>query len=151
MIVQKTSVFPAGRDAVFQKLQQLETLQYIAEPYAAFEPVDQAVQTWTVGSTSSYRFRLFGVIPFGTHTIHIERFDPECISSREKNDHVPVWNHDIMLEQADANHTRYTDRVEIQAGWKTVFIWLWANAFYAHRQRKWIKLLQENVKEEHRI
>ena len=151
MIVQKTSVFPAGRDAVFQKLLQLETLQYIAEPYAAFEPTDRTVHTWTVGSTSSYRFRLFGVIPFGTHTIHIERFDPEGISSREKNEHVPVWNHDITLEQADANYTRYTDHVEIQAGWKTVFIWLWANAFYAHRQRKWIKLLRENVKEEHRI
>lgn len=143
MIVQKTSVFPAGRDAIFQKLQQLETLQYIAEPYAAFEPADRTVHTWTAGSTSSYRFRLFCVIPFGTHTIHIERFDQEGISSRETNEHVPVWNHDIMLEQTDANHTRYTDRVEIHAGWKTVFIWLWANAFFAHRQRKWIKLLQK--------
>ncbi len=151
MIVQKTSVFPAGRDAVFQKLQQLETLQFIAEPYAAFEPIDRTVHTWTVGSTSSCRFRLFGVIPFGTHTIHIVRFDPDGISSREKNDHVPVWNHDIMLEQADENHTRYTDRVEIQAGWKTMFIWLWANAFYAHRQRKWIKLLQKDIKKGHRI
>jgi len=30
-----------------------------------------------------------------------------------------------------------------EAGWKTLFIWLWANMFYAHRQRKWIRLLQE--------
>ena len=152
MIVQKTSVFPAGRDAVFQKLRQLETLQYIAAPYAAFEPADHtAARTWAACSTSSYRFRLFGVIPFGTHTIHIVRFDPEGISSREKNEHVPVWNHDITLEQTDADHTRYMDRVEIHAGWKTVFIWLWANAFYAHRQRKWIKLLQADGKEKHRL
>ena len=142
MTVQRTSVFPAGRETVFRKLQQLETLQYIAWPYAAFEPVGDAARTWTVGSTSSYRFRLFGVIPFGTHTIHIVRFDPEGISSREGNEHVPVWNHDILLEPADADHTRYTDRVEIRAGWKTGFVWLWANAFYAHRQRKWIRLLK---------
>ena len=90
MIVQKTSVFPAGRDAVFQKLQKLETLRYIAWPFATFEPVDNAVPTWTVGGTFSYRFRLFGVIPFGTHTIHIVRFDPESIRSREANEHVPV-------------------------------------------------------------
>ena len=141
MIVQKTSVFPAGRDAVFQKLQKLETLQYIAWPFATFEPVDNAVPTWTVGSTSSYRFRLFGVIPFGTHTIHIVRFDPESIRSREANEHVPVWNHDIIMEPVDANHTEYTDRVEIRAGWKTAFIWVWANAFYANRQRKWIRLV----------
>lgn len=143
MTVQKTSVFPAGRDAVFQKLQQLETLQFIAKPYATFEPVGNAVHIWKAGSTSSFRFRLFGVIPFGTHTIHIVRFDRSGVGSREGNKHVPVWNHDITMEPVDAKHTRYTDRVEIQAGWKTVFIWLWANAFYAHRQRKWIRLLQD--------
>ena len=142
MVVQKTSVFPAGRDYVFQKLQLLKTLQYITWPYAAFEPVGETVSTWEVGSTSAYRFRLFGVIPFGTHTIHIVRFDPDGISSCEENEHVPVWNHDITLKAVDAKHTRYTDRVEIQAGWKTVFIWLWANVFYAHRQRKWIRLLK---------
>jgi len=143
MIVQKTSVFPASRDVIFQKLQQLKTLQYIARPYATFEPVGDVVYTWTVGSTSSYRFRLFGVIPFGTHTIHIVRFDPDQVSSREGNEHVPVWNHDIMMEQIDKARTRYTDHVEIKAGWKTIFIWLWAKAFYAHRQRKWIRLLKE--------
>ena len=82
MIVQKTSVFPAGRDAVFQKLQKLETLQYIAWPFATFEPVGNAVLTWTVGSTSSYRFRLFGVIPFGTHTIPFVQTWPEVLKKR---------------------------------------------------------------------
>ena len=143
MIVLKTSVFPAGRDTVFRKLQQLKTLQYISWPYASFEPVGKSLSVWSVGSMSAYRFRLFGVIPFGTHTIHIVRFDRDGISSREKNQHVPVWNHDIMLEPVDTRHTRYTDRVEIKARWKTVYIWLWANAFYAHRQRKWIKLLRQ--------
>lgn len=101
-----------------------------------------AAHIWTVGGTSSFRFRLFGVIPFGTHTIHIVRFDPAGVSSREGNEHVPVWNHDILMDPLDADHTRYTDRVEIQAGWKTVFVWLWANLFYAHRQRRWIRLLK---------
>lgn len=142
MVVQKTSLFPASKETVFCKLQQLKTLQYIAWPFAGFEPIGKTVSTWEVGSTSAYRFRLFGVIPFGTHTIHIVRFDPDGISSCEENEHVPVWNHDITLKAVDAKHTRYTDRVEIQAGWKTVFIWLWANVFYAHRQRKWIRLLK---------
>ena len=41
MIVQKTSIFPASRETVFRKLQQLETLQYIAKPFASFEPVGE--------------------------------------------------------------------------------------------------------------
>ena len=143
MIVTKSSVFPASRDAVFEKLQRLETLQTIAKPYATFEPIGAAEQIWTVGGTSAYRFRLFDVIPFGTHTIHIVRFDPEGVSSREGNEHVPVWNHDITMSPLDGTHTMYTDRVEIRAGRKTPFIWLWANAFYAHRQRKWIRLLKD--------
>ena len=141
MIVQKSALFPASKETVFRKLQQLETLQLIAKPFATFEPVGETVSTWEVGSTSAYRFRLFGLIPYGTHTIHILRFDPDGVSSREKNAHVPVWNHEISLVEKDESHTLYTDRVEIRAGWKTAFIWLWANAFYAHRQRKWVRLL----------
>jgi len=95
--------------------------------------------------SSCFRFKLFDFIPYGTHTIHIIRFDPDGVSSREGNEHVPVWNHDISLIPIDQEQTRYTDRVEIRAGWKTVFIWLWANAFYAHRQRKWIALLKKEA------
>ncbi len=148
MIVRKSSVFPASRDVVFEKLQRLETLQTIAKPYASFEPVGAVDPIWTVGSTSAYRFRLFGVIPFGTHTIRILRFDPEGVSSHEGNEHVQVWNHDITMIPLDSSHTKYTDRVEIRAGWKTPLIWLWANAFYSHRQRKWINLLEKNLSEE---
>ena len=148
MIVQKTSVFPSSRDRIFQKLRQLETLQYIARPYASFEPVGEGAPVWEAGSTSSYHFRLFCFIPFGTHTIHIVSFDPDLVRSREKNEHVPVWNHDITMEVIGKDRTRYTDRVEIQAGWKTVLIWLWARAFYAHRQRKWMALLENAGKED---
>ena len=147
MIVQKTSIFPASRENVFKRLQKLETLQYIASPYAAFEPVGNAADCWKVGTVSSYRLHLFGIFPFGTHTIRIVCFEAQKISSREGNRHVPVWNHDIFLEPVDGTHTRYTDRVEIGAGWKTLFVWLWAKAFYAHRQRRWIQLLKEEKKD----
>ena len=142
MIVRNTSLFPARREAVFEKLQRLDTLQYIAAPYASFVPVNESTDlVWRVGSTSAYRFRLFGFIPFGTHTICIERFDIDGIQSREHNEHVQVWDHKITLRDVDGQ-TEYADEVEIRAGWKTPFIWIWAKAFYAHRQRKWIKLLK---------
>ena len=92
---------------------------------------------------SSWHLQLFGSIPFGTHPICILRFDSEKISCREDSKHVPVWNHAIQPVPIHENRTEYTDRMEIRAGWKTIFIWLWAKAFYAHRQRKWIRLLKE--------
>jgi hypothetical protein len=145
MIVHKTSVFPARREIVFEKLQRLETLQTVAAPYASFTPVSKDTDpVWQVGGVSAYRFKLFGLIPFGTHIIRIERFDMNTVQSREHNEHVHVWDHKITLRDR-GNETEYTDEVEIRAGWKTVFIWLWANAFYAHRQRRWIALLENKV------
>ena len=41
MIVMKSSVFPAARETVFEKLQKLETLQYIARPYATLSLWEQ--------------------------------------------------------------------------------------------------------------
>ncbi len=146
MLVHRTSVLPAKREVVFEKLQRLETLQAVAAPYASFTPASEDTDpVWQAGSVSSYRFKLFGIIPFGTHTIRIERFDMDTIQSREHNERVPVWDHKITLRDR-GKKTEYTDEVEIRAGWKTIFIWLWAKAFYAHRQRKWVRLLSENNK-----
>lgn len=143
MTVRKTSVFPASKGEIFRKLQRLKTLQYIAYPMATFTPVDGNHKLrWKEGTASSYKFRLFGIIPFGIHTIRVICFDSEKgIYTNESNTHVPVWNHKILIEQLDDNNTKYTDIVDIAAGWKTVFIYLWAVCFYSHRQRKWIKLL----------
>ena len=58
MVVQKTSLFPASKETVFRKLQQLETLQIIAKPYATFEPIGETVSVWAVGSL---RMRLSGL------------------------------------------------------------------------------------------
>ena len=66
------------------------------------------------------------------------------ISTEERNKLVPLWNHRIYLEAIDQKTTRYTDEVEIGAGWKTLFVALWAKMFYAHRQRKWQKLLSDS-------
>ena len=65
----------------------------------------------------------------------------EGIYTHEGNEHVSTWNHEIILEELPGNGCRYTDKVDIDAGWKNVFVWLWANCFYAHRQKRWIKLL----------
>ncbi len=143
--VVKTSVFAAPIKTIFGKLKELKTLQYVAAPYAAFSPIDGNENlVWEEGKTFSFRFRLFGFMPFGIHTIKVVEFSEEAygIFTNESNTHVPVWNHRILLKQIE-NAVRYTDEVEIYAGWKTPLVYLWAKSFYAHRQRKWQKMLKE--------
>lgn len=142
-IVKRTSVFPADTKTVFMLLQQFETLQKIAWPYATFTPIG-SVHTWKPQETCSFSFRLFGLFPMGTHTIHVLRFSmEEGIYTEEGNPFVPVWNHEICLCPMTEDTCEYTDRVEIQAGWKTGFVTLWAQCFYRHRQKKWIRLLKK--------
>ena len=147
LTVKKSSVFPAAKDEIFRRLQKLKTLQLIAHPYATFKSVDDTEElTWEEDSAFAFHFKLFALIPFGVHTIKVIQFDIEKgIYTQEGNKHVPVWNHKIILEKIDENTTKYTDIVEIQAGWKTLFVYLWANCFYAHRQRKWKRLLKRNI------
>ena len=61
MIVIKTSIFPASKDEVFNKLQKLKLLQYIAWPYATFTPVGENISVWQAGTSSAYKFKLFGM------------------------------------------------------------------------------------------
>ena len=147
LTVKKSSVFPAAKDEIFRRLQKLKTLQYIAHPYATFKSVDDTEElTWQEDSAFAFHFKLFALIPFGVHTIKVIQFDIEKgIYTQEGNKHIPVWNHKIILEKINENTTKYTDLVEIQAGWKTLFVYLWANSFYAHRQRKWKRLLKRKI------
>lgn len=141
--VVKTSNFQGTKEEVFEKLQEIQTLQYIAYPYATFEAVDnQGVLKWEEGKEFAFQFKLFGFIPFGIHTIRVVCFDADKgIYTKEGNQFVPTWNHEIILKTIDQDYLQYTDKVEINAGWKTPFVYLWATLFYSHRQRKWKKLL----------
>ena len=142
MTIKKTVAFPIKKSKVFELLQRFDTLAYIAKPYATFESVDgQTELVWEVGRSFSFDFKMFGFIPLGVHVINVKEFNPDNIYTNEGNLFCPVWNHRIILKETADGKTEYTDEVEIGAGWKTPFVYLWAKAFYSHRQKKWIKLL----------
>ncbi len=142
--VYRRSIFPAEEEHVFSLLKNLGTLQYIAKPYASFTPIDgDGCIRWEEGQIISFRFKLFCLIPYGIHTIHVVDFSKDGIYTNETNSHVPVWNHRIRLKALPSGETEYSDEVEIGAGWKTTLVYLWAKCFYAHKQKRWIKLLSK--------
>jgi len=55
---------------------------------------------------------------------------------------VARWDHLIEIVP-EAAGTRYTDTVTIEAGWRTPFVAVFARVFYAHRQRRWRGLVQQ--------
>lgn len=148
MTVKKTSVFSAKQSNIFGLLQRFDTLAYIAKPYATFKNIDgQTELVWEVGKSFSFDFKMFGFISLGVHIINVKEFNIDNIYTNEGNPFCPIWNHRIILKEIAERKTEYTDEVEIEAGWKTPFIYLWAKAFYSHRQKKWIKLLNKRYEE----
>ncbi len=143
-VVKKTSHFPASKHEVYNLLKNFDILSKIAFPYVTFNSLDGDNNiNWQVGETYRFKARLIGFIPFGIHTINVVKFDEEDgVYTNEQNTYVPTWNHEVILRKIDENTTEYTDEVEIGAGWKTYFVYLWATLFYRHRQKKWIKILK---------
>lgn len=145
-IVCVSSIFPACADEVWDKLQHLDTLQYIAAPFATFEPLDKEKMIWRKGETAKFKLKLFGVFSFGVHIINVIQFDKNTytVLTNEGNKSVPVWNHKISFEIIDEKSVRYTDEVELFAGWMTNIVYCWSRMFYRHRQKKWQQLLKSS-------
>ena len=138
------TILPASIDTIWENLQQIKTLQYIAAPYAYFKSVGNRGMEWKEGEISQFYLKVFGFLPLGVHTIKVVKLNRKTLEifTNESNRHVPVWNHRILLKEINDNSSHYIDEIEIGAGWKTHFIVLWSLLFYKHRQRKWIRLLQ---------
>ncbi|XUU61442.1 hypothetical protein ACRAQ6_03995 [Erythrobacter sp. HA6-11] len=87
----------------------------------------------------------FGFLPMGEQTIGIE-FPPAQGDRRILRDNghgalIKRWDHWIFVEP-EGEGTRYTDRVDIDAGLLTPFIALFARMFYGHRQKRWRNLVE---------
>jgi hypothetical protein len=61
--------------------------------------------------------------------------------SQESGRLARVWNHTLSFREVAPGAVSYTDEIEIQAGWLTPGIWLFAQVFYRYRQRRWKALL----------
>ncbi len=140
-----STVFRTDEATMWEKLVQVATLQHVAAPWLVFEFRDppEAPRAWAVDTPYRVSLSLFGVIPLGHHEIRIVEIDTDqkVLVSNEHGRLTKQWDHRITLEPIDQSHLRYTDQLEIRAGLLTLPVWLFAQLFYRHRQRRWAALL----------
>jgi hypothetical protein len=144
MIVYRETLIDAPASQCIAAVMTPALLRYVASPWLSFEPVaDMEWPTRWVPGPFPVRMKLFGWLPLGVQTIDISL--PAAPSGRfqvRDNGHsalIERWDHFISIE-AIGNRTRYSDRVDIRAGCRTPFVWLFARWFCAHRQRRWQRL-----------
>jgi hypothetical protein len=136
------SIFPCEAGLAWNEVQTTRLLAEICSPLIRLAPVAGGAalpERWADLRGVRLRTYMFGVIPLGTRTLGSEKIDSEGleIQTREHDALIRRWDHRIHVEPIDVGHCRYTDDVEIDAGWLTFPVWLFAQWFYRHRQHRW--------------
>ena len=146
MSLELSTILDAPLERVWQEVNRPELLRYVAAPLLTFTPVEPArfPEVWEEREYVT-RIRQFGILPLGLQVIHIERpSSPDrthLLRDNGRGSLSRIWDHMILVEGLPGERTKYTDRVEVGAGLLTPLIWAFARVFYAHRQRRWHKLV----------
>lgn len=145
MRLQCTSLLPCPVDRLRTELQRPVLLQHVSLPMLAFVPVDppEFPAVWAPGRYRA-ELRIGGRFSIGGHTLNPLPLPPgsEPLVWHDAgfSNLIKVWDHKIEIEDVHGM-TRYSDVVEVHAGPLTVAAWLFACAFYAHRQRRLNRLV----------
>jgi hypothetical protein len=141
MKVDVSTVLECPIDRAWDKVQTRALLERVMWPLVRMAPgrSPQIPERWSDGTTVHCRLYLFGFIPIGVRTLHFERVDQAKreMQTREHDPLVRRWDHLISLTAQGARRTTYRDQIDIDAGPLTFLVWVFANGFYRHRQRRW--------------
>lgn len=135
----------APADRVWEAVNTPRLLAYAAWPILRFAPVTPKSfpDRWADGA---YVVRLWflGILPIGKQVVDVSRPVAEgptrFIRDNGRSAIISRWDHLISITQ-DGAGTRYVDQIQIDAGFLTPFVAAFAQWFYAHRQRRWRKLV----------
>lgn len=141
-----SSILDAPVDRVWEEVGKPQLLHYVARGWLVFEPIDPPAfpERW---EARQYRVRMKwrGFLPVGEQIIGIEFPEPRdgryFVRDNGRSDSIRKWDHLITIEPTGDGRTAYEDRLDLDAGWRTPFVAAFARAFYAHRQRRWARLI----------
>ena len=140
MWVRVNSVLNCPPDRAWAAVQRSALLLEVVAPLVRLVPVGAPFpERWTEGAALRCRSYLFGFVPLGTRTLTFERIDQQAreIQTRESDPLVRRWNHRIRVQPTGGGRTLYSDEVDLDAGWLTPLVWLFARWLYGHRHMRW--------------
>lgn len=85
---------------------------------------------------------LFGLLPWQPYRMALVEFDPKAMTflSDEEGVGVRTWRHRVTV-QAEGQGAVLFDDIEIDAGWRTPFVALWARYMYRRRHKPRLAML----------
>ncbi len=135
----------APPERIAAEVRRSELLLYVSRGVLTFRPLqpDRLPEVWEPGE---YKVQMIwkGFLPLGWQVIGIElgKQGPDVWQIRDNGRGAMIrrWDHLIEL-RPEGEGTRYVDRLDVEAGWLTPFVRLFAGQFYRHRQKRWRRLV----------
>jgi hypothetical protein len=149
MRIKRSTTLNVSAEQAWAEVCTTQLLHYVAAPLLTFKAIDppDLPNKWQE-RRYLVKLRLFGLLPIGTQWIVItcDNFKSTFGTGRYhlRDDGTGTlakrWDHRIFIEALTGTRCRYTDIVDIEAGVLTPMIWILAQMFYWHRQRRWHQL-----------
>lgn len=146
MRVHVETLLPCSVEQAWEVIQSSAFLPEVSAPVVAFEPAEPLTvpERWSDIRIFRVRLFLFGKIPLGLRTISLEFIRPEehVIQTQEQDSVVRRWQHRMAVRPGPEGQAIYSDTVDIDAGLSTLSVWSFAQWFYRHRHRGWLKVVK---------
>lgn len=138
------TTLPTSADRVWSAMLSPATFLYVCKGMFGFPALAGRTESLRTGERGTGWLMAFHVIPAYRHTIEVTEVDEATgtIRTREHGGVLKAWNHTLHVEALQADSCRYSDTVDIDAGFLTGAVVAIANGIYRYRQRRWRKLVR---------
>lgn len=132
----------APADVIWQAVQRPEAFVHVAGAMLRYPVAERHRRPWSVGDRTTGWLFLGRVVPFSRHTIEVVEIDQErlTILTEEHGGLIRTWRHHVDVRPVSDTACRYTDRIDIDAGFLTPVVTAFARVFYRYRQARWARL-----------
>lgn len=132
--------YPVGPDRLFRLVTDLDTLDAVTKPWVQFHHLPSGpVHS---GQVIDVAMSLFGLLPVRPYRMRVVLCDSRTRRMRSEEDGMGIHKltHELSVT-GDAQGAKLLDRIEIDAGWKTPCVALWAWVIYRWRHHIRLRLL----------
>ena len=144
MIATIQTYFETSADRAWEVLKKKDTFLFITHGFLGFMGAKNWPEKFYEGLEINTRFVFFHILPAWKHKLYVVKLDDinKELYSNENGGPIKTWNHLIKIAPITDQRCKYSDEVEIKAGFLTPVVWAYAHVFYRYRQHRWKKLIQ---------
>ena len=133
---------PISAECVWKALLKINTFLFITKGMLGFYGSEHWPEFFQEGLELETRLLFFHILPGWKHSLRVVSINNDNLElkSEESGGLVRKWNHEISVKKLSDNCCNYTDEIDIDAGFFTLLVWIYAQIFYRYRQERWRRL-----------